>query len=217
MKSHFAITGLVAAAAILSFGVSSSAQAPTQTDQKTSAPVEVQGGTATFDATTNIGAVSVHGKTSSVSGRAVVRHEGAGIALEKLEATLSVKTITTGMGLRDEHMRKYVFTSSDGQVPDLRFVSDKADCSPVGESESTCNVTGHLAIRGVARPFAIALKVKKGDGEYRAQGDSIVKLSVWGIERPSQFGVTTNDDVKLHLELVARPAARTVASSRSGR
>ena len=32
----------------------------------------------------------------------------------------------------------------------------------------------------------------------------MVKLSAYGIERPSQLGVTTTDDVKLHLEFTAK-------------
>ena len=52
------------------------------------------------------------------------------------------------MGLRDSHMRKYVFTTPDGQVPDLRFSAAKAVCAKPEGKQSTCELTGNLAIRG---------------------------------------------------------------------
>jgi polyisoprenoid-binding protein YceI len=171
-------------------------------------PVEVRGGTASFDVGTNVPALSVHGKSSALEGRVKVSHGSDGPMLEKIEATIPVKTIETGMNVRDEHMRKYVFTTSDGQTPDVRFTSDKAACSKVSEGQSTCQVAGDLVIRGTARPFNIALKVTEDNGgTFHASGDSIVKLSTYGIERPSQLGVSTSDEVKLRLNFTAHPAA----------
>jgi polyisoprenoid-binding protein YceI len=178
--------------------------------------VEVREGTATFDADTNVGAITVHGKSTNVRGRAVVRQAGDAIVIEQVEAVLPVKTISTGMDLRDEHMRKYVFTTSGGQVPDVKFVSERTEGSPGSGSESTCQVAGNLTIRDTPRPFSIALKVQKAGDGYRAKGDSVVKLSSYGIERPSQLGVTTADDVKLHLEFTVKPAAPAVAVLKGG-
>lgn len=172
--------------------------------------VAVQNGTATFVANTNIVAVSVKGKSSALE--AVVElHRGAeGLQLDRIEARLPVKTLATGMGLRDEHMRKYIFTTADGQIPDLRFKGDHAGCSGP-ERESTCQVEGILAIRGVARPFTITLKVRQDAAGFKALGDAVVKLSAYGIEQPSQFGVKTTDEVQLHFDFTARPSSGDTA------
>ncbi len=53
--------------------------------------------------------------------------------------------------------------------------------------------------------------MKKVGDAYRAAGDGIVKLSSYGISRPSQLGVTTTDEVKLHLEFTAKAAASQMA------
>ncbi|MEQ1910431.1 MAG: YceI family protein [Vicinamibacterales bacterium] len=169
-------------------------------------PVVVRGGTAAFDAATNISAIRIHGKSASLTGRAHVKADSGTLTIEDLEASIPVNTLDTGMGLRDSHMRKHVFTAPDGNVPDLRFTADHSSCSGSG-TQSTCQLEGQLSVRGTSRPFTIALKVSKEGEGFRAVGDSVVKLSTYGIPAPSQLGVHTEDDVKLHLDFVARPAA----------
>ena len=170
-------------------------------------PVEVRGGTASFDAATNISAINVHGKSTELDARASVLEGPAGLSLERVEATLPVKSLATGMGLRDEHMRKLVFTNPDGTVPDVKFVSREVTCAPGGtKGQAACTVSGELAIRGILRPFTMTLIVSRENGGFRAAGDGMVRLSAYGIEPPSQFGVRTRDEVKMHLDFTARPA-----------
>ena len=181
------------------------------------ATVAVNGGTASFDATTNVSAVSIHGKSNALEARVQVRRAAEGLVLEQIEATVPVKTLGTGMGLRDEHMRKHVFTTPDGQVPDLHFTAEKAVCPGNAGGETTCQVSGNLSIRGVARPFTMALKIREANGStFRAAGDGIVKLSAYGIPQPSQFGVKTTDEVKLHLEFTGKQTT-TVSANAGGR
>jgi len=176
--------------------------------------VEVKNGTAAFEVGTNVGAISVHGKSNDLTARLRMRQSPDGAVLEGIEAAVPVKSIGTGMGLRDSHMRKYVFTTADGQVPDLKFSADKAVCSKGEGRQSTCQLSGNLAIRGTERPFSIVLKVSEDGDTLRAVGNGTVTLSAYGIERPSQLGVTTEDDVKLRLDLTAKQAGtRPVATS----
>jgi polyisoprenoid-binding protein YceI len=174
--------------------------------------VEVRDGTASFHAPTTISGINVHGKSTGLGARASVRDGSDGLALESIEATLPVKSLATGMGVRDEHMRKLVFTSPDGTMPDVTFVSRDATCAPdAGKRQATCTVSGELAIRGVPRPFTMTLMVSRAGADFRAAGDGVLKLSAYGIERPAQFGVRVSDDVKLHLDFTARPAAMATA------
>jgi polyisoprenoid-binding protein YceI len=168
--------------------------------------VEVRDGMCAFDVATNVPVLTVHGKSSALQARVRVRRGTEGPLLEQIEAVVPVKSLGTGMRLRDEHMRKYIFTTNDGQVPDVRFVAQKAACAKASGNQSTCELTGDLTIRGTARPFTIALRVIEEKGTFRASGDSVVKLSTYGIDKPSQLGVTTSDEVKLRLEFTARQA-----------
>ena len=179
-------------------------------DTAEQATIAVQGGTATFVANTNVAAVSVKGKSTALVAKLSLRRVAEGLQLEHIDARLSVKTLATGMGLRDTHMRKYVFTTADGQVPDLHFEGANATCSGSAR-DTTCTVAGMLAIRGVARPFTLPLKIREDGAGFKASGDGVVKLSAYGIEQPSELGVKMTDDVLLHFDFAAKPVSGDVA------
>jgi polyisoprenoid-binding protein YceI len=186
--------------------VSSSAVAQT----RDASSVEIRG-TATFQSATSVPMVSIHGKSNALAGRARIRHEGNSLVVEQLEAVVPVRTLSTGMGLRDQHMRKHVFTTPDGTLPDMRFVADRVVCAGPGGATRTCQLSGELTIRDTARPFEMALDVKSAGAEFRATGDGIAKLSTYGIPAPSQLGVTTMDDVKLHVDFVVKRVEERLA------
>jgi polyisoprenoid-binding protein YceI len=180
--------------------------------------LEVRAGTAVFTVDTNISAISVHGKSKALTARLRLRQGSDGVVLEGIEAGVPVKSLATGMALRDEHMRKYIFTTGDGQVPDLRFSAGTAVCSKAAARQSTCELSGKLAIRGTARPFTVVLSISEDGDTFRAVGGGTVTLSAYGIERPSQLGVTTADDVKLRFDITAKQTRpRVIATTGSVR
>jgi polyisoprenoid-binding protein YceI len=183
------------------------AASETKTD---SATIGVQGGTAVFVANTNVAAISIKGKSSALVAKLNLRRLPEGLQLEHIDARLSVKTLATGMGLRDTHMRKYIFTTADGQMPDLQFEGANATCSGSAK-DTTCQVAGMLTIRGIARPFTLPLKIREDGAGFKASGDGVVKLSAYGIEQPSELGVKMTDDVQLHFDFAAKPVAGDVA------
>jgi polyisoprenoid-binding protein YceI len=174
------------------------------------ATVQIQRGTATFDASTNVAAISVHGRSTALEGRARIRHAVDGLVIENLEATVPVKTLNTGVSLRDEHMRKAVFTTSAGLVPNMRFTAERSKCSPAGRAWR-CQLSGSLTIRDVSRPLTLGVVVSGESERFRAVGDGRLRLSAYGIVPPSQFGVTTQDLVRLHVEFVAQRVEEQVA------
>ena len=139
---------------------------------------------------------------------AEVQKSANGLLLQKVEAIVPVKTLSTGMKIRDEHMRKYIFETSAGQEPDLLFNADAASCPAAGTGQGfACQVSGNLSIRGLSRPFAINLKVKEQSSSasaFRVAGAGTVKLSDYGIAPPVQFGVKSADEVEIHLDFTGK-------------
>jgi polyisoprenoid-binding protein YceI len=178
-------------------------------------PVEVSGGSVSFEVATNLFATTVRGKSSALKGWSRVHETGAGLLLEAVGAVVPVASLRTGIKVRDTHMREYIFETTDGQVPDISFSADKVECSPTETGAAyTCVTSGTLAIRAMSRPFATVLSVVRQPDGYRISADGKIALSQYGIERPSQFGVKTDDEVRIHLEFIARNMAPATAALR---
>ncbi len=115
-------------------------------------------------------------------------------------------------------MRKYIFTTAEGQEPDLRFTAEATVCGSKGSTrEFACDLTGVLTLRGIPRPADFGLHIKEdGSGTFRAVGDGVVSLTTYGITPPSQFGVKPSDQVKVHLEFTGKlkPAVASAGGSR---
>jgi polyisoprenoid-binding protein YceI len=178
--------------------------------------VAIDGGSVSFESATNVPGIEVKGTSSLLSGRANVSHESSGLVIEQIHVTLPVKSLATGMKVRDEHMRKYIFTTSDGQLPDVEFTAGQAACrSSGGADDFTCQVSGSLTIRGTSHTFSTSLNVRQQSGSnatFRATGDGVAKLSDYGIAPPTQFGVSASNEVKLHLSFTGRLAATETAN-----
>ena len=93
---------------------------------------------------------------------------------------------------------------------EIRLVGDDGKDVPRGES-------GELAVRGTPRPFAVALKISRKGAAFRVTGDGKVSLAEYGISAPSQLGVKTDEEVKVHLDFTARPGVPVSTSGRGGR
>jgi polyisoprenoid-binding protein YceI len=157
----------------------------------------------------------VKGKSSALTANLDMTRDNNGLMLQRIKANLPVSSLGTGMKVRDEHMRKYIFRSGDGKEPDLGFTANTAECRSVSAREFSCPLAGDFSIRGIARPFTMQLRVKEsGPSSYRATGDATIKLSDYDIEAPSQLGVKTANEVKVHLEFSAKEMQLT--SNRGG-
>ncbi len=177
--------------------------------------LEIESGIATFQASTNMPGVEVKGKSGAMVAQVELSRDSTRLILQRVTASVPVKSLATGMKVRDEHMRRSIFTTPDGQEPDLQFKAETGTCTASGSGhEFTCPLAGNLTIRGVARPLNITLHVKEqgSAGSLHAAGDGMVKLSDYAIEPPSQFGAKPSNDVKFHLEFTGRQKSAQIAN-----
>jgi polyisoprenoid-binding protein YceI len=180
--------------------------------------IQIEHATATFQVGTNMPGLFVRGKSDALQARVQIRRSADGLTIEHIEAQLPVKTLATGIALRDQHMREHVFTTPDGQIPDVKFEGEGVSCPGiVGGREATCKLSGTLSIRGTPRNFSMMMKIRESPGApvFRAGGRGVVKLSEYGIEQPTQFGVKTENEIQLEFEFPETPA--TVLATRAGR
>ena len=89
------------------------------------------------------------------------------------------------------------------QHPHIRFAST----SVTPRSDGALIVEGHLTLRGRTRTVRLPVTVvEQPDGSVRGRGTLSFKVSDFGIEPYSAFlgAVKVKDEVKLHLDLIAR-------------
>lgn len=181
--------------------------------------IQIEHATATFQVGTNMPGLLVKGKSEAVQARVQIHRSADGLTLDHVSAQLPVKTLATGIAMRDQHMREHIFTATDGQIPDVKFEAEGVSCPGVVPGrEASCKVSGTLSIRGTPRPFSVALKIREAGGStpaFRAGGDGTMKLSEYGIEQPTQFGVKTENEIQLHFDFPETPA--TALDTRAGR
>src|SRR5215470_3821683 len=93
--------------------------------------IQIEHATATFQVGTNMPGLLVKGKSEVVQARVQIRRSSDGLTLDHVSAQLPVKTLATGIALRDQHMREHVFSTPDGQVPDVKFEGEGVSCRGV--------------------------------------------------------------------------------------
>jgi hypothetical protein len=77
-----------------------------------------------------------------------------------------------------------------------------------------------MKIRGVSHPVTVNVLAKEENGavkSFRATVDSIIRLTDFNIEAPSQFGVKPSNEVKVHLEFLAREKAAALTALGAGK
>ena len=112
-------------------------------------------------------------------------------------------------------MQKYIFTTPDGQMPDLAFSAATGLCKPAANRDFACQVSGILKIRGASHPVSLTVAAKQENGAakaFHATANTILKLSDFNIECPSQFGVKPSNSVKVHLEFTAKERAGALSA-----
>jgi len=152
--------------------------------------LKVNSGKITFLAKGNPGFMKIEGTS-----------EGKGLSgtLDSSQGKLSgdlfleLKTLSTGMDLRDEHMKdKYLEVS---KYPQARLTLKSVTLNPAEDTDGKFN--GELTLHGVTKEvngtFAYEASEKKVNASF------ILKVSDYAIDIPSWMGVTVADLVEVNV------------------
>jgi len=136
--------------------------------------------------------LDVDGTFSKISGS--VNFDAANLGAAKIEATVDVSTINTGIDMRDKHLREEDYFEVE-KYPTMKFVS-----SSVAKSGSGYSVTGNLTIKDVTKTVTIPFTASTA-------GTAVTLKGTFEIDR-RDYNVGGNswimgDDVEIKLEVVA--------------
>ena len=146
------------------------------------------GGSATFHAHASPGDLSIDGTTNDVS----VADDGANVTV-----TAQLGNLSTGIGLRDRHTKKYLevakYGSAQLQVPraSLNFNGGSGDA------------TGSLTIHNTTKPSTFHYTATKQGSSFSVKATTKILLTDYGIEVPSYMGVTVKNEVNLEVSFTA--------------
>lgn len=135
------------------------------------------------------GALDIEGVASDVK----VADDGTNLTI-----TVGMKSIETGIDLRDEHMCNE-FAKCD-EFPSATLVVPKASIqwgAAVGERK-TGTVQGQFTAHGVTKPVSVEYSTQKSKTGFRVTGKFNFDISQHGVAIPSYLGVTV--DAKMRAE-----------------
>jgi len=171
------------------------------------APVPLHGkiksGSVEFTAKANVGALTIHGTSEVMVGTITLRSLENHLDVKELTASVPIESISTGMGVRDKHMRKHVFLSESGEYPDLKFKSSVSKCRQ-GTSSTRCKIDGLLTIRGITRELSVQLEIEESNkaNQFHSTVQGTVDMSSHDIKPIKQFGVKIDKRVDFTVDLV---------------
>ena len=119
-------------------------------------------------------------------------------AASKVNVTIPITTIDTGVAKLDEHLKTKDFFDA-ATFPTATFTSDKVDVT----GKDTAIVHGTLTLHGVAKPVVLNVKLNKlGENMFKKQTAGFTATATL---KRSDFGMTTylpglGDEVKLDIE-----------------
>jgi polyisoprenoid-binding protein YceI len=166
----------------------------------------------TLDPThTRIGFVARHAMVTKVRGSfeefAGTAHlDGNDPAKSTAQVTLQVKSISTGNGQRDEHLRTNDFFDAP-TYPEITFTS-----TGVTVDGDDYTLTGDLTIKGVTKPVTIDFEYTGsavdpyGNLRVGFEGKAVINRSDWGVSWNTALeagGVLVSDKITLEFDVSA--------------
>jgi polyisoprenoid-binding protein YceI len=137
--------------------------------------------------------MKIVGQTSDLD----VDDQGAKVVIK-----VPLRNLTTGIALRDDHMRnKYLQV---GSYPNAELSVDRATIHfPNGDGTATGDAQGTMAIHGKTKNVSFHYTVARTGGSLHVGGTTKLDLRDYGIDVPSYLGVTVKPDIDVEVQFTA--------------
>jgi YceI-like domain len=130
------------------------------------------------------------------------------------ELSVDLGALDTGIGLRDEHLRRNYLQVDKGPGFDHAVLSEihLGDGDPRGVQGKT-HFSGSFLLHGTKRPVAGSATVRQEGSGVRVEASFPVSVAEFGIEKPQYLGVGVKDQVTVTVSFVAQPSGGPVAEA----
>jgi len=131
------------------------------------------------------------------------------------DLVVDLKTLETGIGLRDDHMRNEYLEVGKGDGFDKAVLSDLqlGEVDP-GAFQGRTAFTGNLALHGVKAKVKGQADVHREGATVRVDATFPVTIADYGIAKPQYLGVGVRSEVQVKVSLVLTSAAEAPGAGR---
>jgi len=121
----------------------------------------------------------------------------------KLSIKVSAKSLKTGIGLRDKHLRGYIEAD---KCPDITFEVDRSKLKlPPDGKEITGEAPGNFTLHCVTKPMKFKYTAKRTGSDYHVQTTpTMLDITAHDVKVPSYLGVTVDKKVELKIKFKLR-------------
>jgi polyisoprenoid-binding protein YceI len=121
---------------------------------------------------------------------------------EKLTFEVPADKLSTGISLRDKHLRRYL---NADKHPRVKLVVKRAKVKMPESGDVDAIADAELTLNQITRPVKVHYTLKRGkDGGYVATGDFSVNIESHSIKQPCYLGVCVDTTVKITASVTAR-------------
>ena len=138
--------------------------------------------------------LKVNGKGTAAQGELNLKEtQASGIV------TFDLQTLTTGIALRDQHMKEKYLNTPQYPVSSLKLsnLALSKDLLTKEKSSSKINFKGDLTLNGVTKSISGDMDISKDGNLYQVQSHFKLQLSDFNIQVPKYMGITIADEVSV--------------------
>jgi polyisoprenoid-binding protein YceI len=155
-----------------------------------------------FYASSTLG--NFEGKTDNIRGNISWQDDDT-LGSGKVHLQVDLRTLDTGIGLRNSHMRdKYLQTS---RYPEAVYEGQLSEWQRIDDSTSRVVTSGTLKIHGVAKPFSAAATVQQIEAIYRITTNFEMNVANFNIKQPKFLFTSMKKVIRLKLIFYIKPVS----------
>jgi len=141
---------------------------------------------------------SFEARTRSVTGE--LRVEPSQPARVAGEMTVDLRTLDSGIGLRNTHMRDNYLEVGRGDGFDRAVLSDIVLDTDAATASGEVGFTASLLVHGVRKPVAGRARITRSGGDVRVEATFPLTLADFEIAEPRYLGVGVKDQVQVKVK-----------------
>lgn len=127
--------------------------------------------------------------------RGTIAFDEVNLTSARVDVTVDVATINTGIGMRDNHLRKKDYFHAS-EYPVIRFVSSKLTSLKPGVG----SVTGQLTIKNLTREVIVPFTYSKSNTQLKLKCEFKINRRDFGVGGNS---ISMADELKAFVEIIA--------------